>query len=72
MKLFLAYWSSPWQAATSDEPVIDLIFGVITSRAKAESVVSKSMSKEEWEEYKDEFVYEEVEVDAYHPIPKMG
>ncbi len=72
MKLYLAYWPSQWQSATTDETVVDLIFGVFNSRETAQKVVSNAMSSKEWEEYKDEFVYEEVEVDKYHPIPHVS
>ena len=67
----LAYWPSQWQAVTSDETVVDLIFGVFSSRAKAMEAVSTSMRSDEWKEYKDQFVYEELELDEYHPIPHV-
>ena len=67
----LAYWPSQWQAVTSDETVVDLIFGVFRSRAKAMEAVSTSMRSDEWKEYKDQFVYEELELDEYHPIPHV-
>ena len=71
LKIVLAYWPSLWQAVTSDETVVDLIFGVFSSRAKAIEIVSTSIRKDEWEEYKDQFVYEELELDEYHPIPNL-
>lgn len=71
MKVILAYWPSLWQAATENEKVVDLIFGVFSSKEKALQAVSNSLTKEEWEEYNGEFVYEELNVDQYHPIPDV-
>jgi hypothetical protein len=70
-KLWIAYWPSQWRAATDTETVVDLIFGIFTSRDKAVEAVRAGISPEEWEEYNDQFVYEEVELDKYHPIPHV-
>jgi len=71
VRLFIAYWPSQWQAATTEETVVDMVFGVFTSRGKAVETVKSSISSEDWNEYKDEFVYEELDVDTYHPIPHV-
>lgn len=71
MKIVLAYWPSQWQAATEDQPVIDLVFGVFSSKEKAIEVISKCLDKDEWEEYSDQFVYSELELDQYRPMPKL-
>ena len=71
LKICLAYWPSQWQSATTEETVVDLIFGVFSSREEAVEVVSSGMARKEWEEYKDQFVYEELIVDQYHPIPHI-
>jgi hypothetical protein len=70
-KLWIAYWPSQWQAATDDETVIDLIFGVFTSKEKALEAVRAGISVEEWDSYNEEFVYEELELDKYNPIPHI-
>ncbi len=59
MKFCIAYWPSQWQAATTDETVIDLIFGVFTSREQAIKVVKENMTTKEWDKYSSQFVYEE-------------
>ena len=71
MKLILAYWPSQWQAATDDQPVIDLVFGVFSSKEKAVKEISGNLQKSEWEEYNDQFVYSELEIDHYQPTPKL-
>jgi hypothetical protein len=71
MKIWIAFWPSQWQAATDNETVIDLIFGTFTSHDKAVETVKRSMTPKEWEEYHDQFVYEQVELDEYHPIPHV-
>ena len=71
MKVCLAYWPCQWQSATTDETVMDLIVGVFSSREKAVEVLSSEMSRKEWEEYKDQFVNEELNIDEYHPIPHI-
>jgi hypothetical protein len=71
LKIILAYWPSQWQAATSEETVIDVVFGVFSSREKAIDAISKNVHRDEWEEYKDQFVYETLEVDAYQPVPHL-
>lgn len=70
MKLCIAYWPSQWQAATTDETVIDLVFGIFSSHEKAIEVVKENLDKE-WESYSDQFIFEELEVDQYHPIPHV-
>jgi len=70
-ELWIAYWPSQWQAATDIETVVDLIFGVFTSREKAIEAVRTNLSPEEWESYNDQFVYEKIELDQYHPIPHI-
>ena len=70
-ELWIAYWPSQWQAATDIETVVDLIFGVFTSREKAIEAVRTNVSPEEWESYNDQFVYEKIELDQYHPIPHI-
>ena len=50
---------------------MDLIVGVFSSREKAVEVLSSEMSRKEWEEYKDQFVNEELNIDEYHPIPHI-
>ncbi len=70
-KLWIAYWPSQWQAATDSETVIDLIFGIFTSREKAVEAVRAGVSLDEWESYNDQFVFEEIEPDSYHPIPHV-
>ena len=69
--LWIAYWPSQWQAATDTETVIDLIFGVFTSKEKAIQEVRAGISPEEWETYNDQFVYEKIILDQYHPIPHI-
>ncbi|MDG6921784.1 MAG: hypothetical protein JRN67_00650 [Nitrososphaerota archaeon] len=71
MKLCIAYWPSQWQAATSEETVVDMIFGVFSSRTKAEEKVKDSMTLSEWETYRDQFAFEDLELDQYHPIPHI-
>jgi hypothetical protein len=71
LKLVLAYWPSQWQAATSNETVIDLIFGVFSSEEIARRTIRESMSGDEWEEFRSQFVYEELNLDDYHPIPHL-
>jgi hypothetical protein len=71
MKVWLAFWPSQWQAATDNETVIDLVFGVYSTRDMAVESVRGSMTLDEWEAYHEEFVYEELEVDEYHPIPHV-
>jgi hypothetical protein len=70
-ELWIAYWPSQWQAATDTETVVDLIFGVFTSKEKAMEAVRKNVSPEEWDSYNDQFVYEKTELDQYHPIPHI-
>jgi hypothetical protein len=70
-EFWIAYWPSQWQAATDTETVIDLIFGVFTSKENAVEKVRASISPEEWESYNDQFVYEKLELDQYHPIPHV-
>jgi len=70
-ELWIAYWPSQWQAATDIETVVDLIFGVFTSKEKAIEAVRTNLSPEEWESYNDQFVYEKIELDQYHPIPHI-
>jgi hypothetical protein len=70
-KLWIAYWPSQWQAATETETVVDFIFGIFSSRESAISAVRSYVSKEEWELYNDQFVYEELELDRLHPIPHV-
>jgi hypothetical protein len=70
-KLWIAYWPSQWQAATDSETVIDVVFGIFSSREKAEEAVRAGVSEEEWDAYHDQFVYEEMEPDSYHPIPHI-
>ena len=71
MKICIAYWPSQWQAATTDETVIDLIFGVFTSREQAIKVVKENMTTKEWDKYSSQFVYEDLDADKYHPIPHI-
>jgi hypothetical protein len=71
VKVWLAFWPSQWQAATDAETVIDLVFGVYSTREKAIESVRESMDLDEWEAYHDEFEYEEIELDGYHPIPHV-
>jgi hypothetical protein len=71
LKLCIAYWPSQWRAATAEETVIDLIFGVFSSRKEAIKVVKENTSPKEWKEYGGEFVYEDLDVDKYHPIPHI-
>ena len=68
-KLWIAYWPSQWQAATDEETVIDLFFGVFSSKESAVAEIKSGVTKEEWDLYGDEFVYEEVELDRYHQVP---
>jgi hypothetical protein len=70
-ELWIAYWPSQWQAATDTETVIDLIFGVFTSKEKAIQEIKGGISPEEWETYNDQFVYEKMTLDQYHPIPHV-
>jgi hypothetical protein len=70
-ELWIAYWPSQWQAATDTETVIDLIFGVFSSKENAMEKVRASISPEEWKTYNDQFVYEKIELDRYHPIPHV-
>ena len=70
-RLWIAYWPSQWQAATDIETVVDLIFGIFTTREKAVEAVRAGISPEEWEAYSYQFVFEEVELDKYHPIPHV-
>jgi hypothetical protein len=49
--------------------VVDLISGIFTSKERAIEMVRKNLSPEEWETYNDQFVYEKLELDQYHPIP---
>lgn len=70
-KVWIAYWPSQWQAATDTETVIDLVFGVFTSREKAVEAVRAGVPPEEWESYNDQFVFEEIELDKYHSIPHV-
>ncbi len=72
MNVVLAYWPSQWQAATENQPVIDLVFGVFSSKEKAIDVISRNLEEDEWEEYNDQFVYAEIELDQYRPMPKLG
>ena len=69
--MWIAYWPSQWQAATDTETVIDVIFGIFSSREKAVEVVKASISPEEWDSYNSEFVFQELELDSYHPIPHI-
>ncbi len=70
-ELWIAYWPSQWRAATDTETVIDLIFGVFSSKERAIQEVRAGVSQEEWESYTDQFVYERIELDQYHPIPHI-
>jgi hypothetical protein len=70
-KLWIAYWPSQWQAATDSETVIDLIFGIFSSRDLAVDAVKSGVSRKEWESYSDQFVYEEIELDKFSPIPHL-
>ena len=70
-KLWIAYWPSQWQAATDTETVIDLIFGIFSSRELAVKTVKAGISRREWESYGNQFVYEEIELDKYNPIPHV-
>lgn len=72
MKIVLAYWPSQWQAATDDQPVIDVVFGVFASKERAVAEISKNLERSEWEEYNDQFVYAELDFDHYGPIPKLS
>lgn len=72
MKVILAYWPSQWQAATEDQPVIDLVFGIFSSKEKAIERISNNLEKKDWAEYNDQFVYAELDIDQYMPIPKLG
>lgn len=72
MKVILAYWPSQWQAATEDQPVIDLVFGIFSSREKAIEAITSNLDKKEWDEYNDQFLYTELELDQYRPIPKLS
>ena len=72
MKIVLAYWPSQWQAATEEQSAIDLVFGVFSSKEKAVDVISKNLERSEWEEYNDQFVYAELDLDQYRPIPKLS
>lgn len=72
MKVVLAYWPSQWQAATDVQPVIDLVFGVFSSKEKALKEIRGNLKDGEWEEYKDQFVYSELEIDLYQPIPNLS
>lgn len=72
MKIVLAYWPSQWQAATDDQPVIDVVFGVFASKEKAVDEIRKNLERSEWEEYNGQFVYTELNLDQYWPIPKLN
>ena len=72
MKVVLAFWPSQWQAATEEQSVIDLVFGVFSSKEKAVDVISKNLERSEWEEYNDQFVYAEIDLDQYRTIPKLS
>jgi hypothetical protein len=47
------------------------MFGVYSSREKAVEVVKRNLGVKEWNKYSDQFVYEDLEVDEYHPIPHV-
>ncbi len=71
VNLWIAYWPSQWQAATDSETVVDMIFGVFSSRETAIEKIRAKISREDWESFNDQFVFEEVELDSYHPIPHI-
>jgi hypothetical protein len=71
MSIWIAYWPSQWQAATDNETVTDMIFGVFSSRELAVEQIRGNISVEDWESFNDQFVFEEVELDKYHPIPRV-
>ncbi|HXQ93526.1 MAG TPA: hypothetical protein VN739_11020 [Nitrososphaerales archaeon] len=71
VNLWIAYWPSQWQAATDNETIIDMIFGIFSSREIAIDKIKASISEEEWESFNDQFVFEKVELDSYHPIPHI-
>jgi hypothetical protein len=70
-KVWIAYWPSQWQAATDVETIVDLIFGIFSTRENAVNAVRAGLSPAEWETYNEEFVYEEIELDKYHPVPHI-
>ena len=71
MKVYLAYWPSQWQAATDEETVINMVFGVFSSMEKAREVVQSSLEAAEWEEFGEEIRYEAMELDRAHSIPHV-
>jgi hypothetical protein len=70
-KLWIAYWPSQSRAATDNETVINLFFGVFTSKQKAIESVKAGVLVEEWESFHDQFLYEKIEPDRYNPISRV-
>ena len=71
MNLWIAYWPSQWQAATDTETVIDMIFGIFSSREIAIEKIKAEISRQDWDSFNDQFVFEEVERDSCHSIPHV-